>query len=57
MNISSRCEYGYRAVLELAAHTQSDEPVIIETIAERRGIPEKFLVHILLQLKRAGIVG
>ena len=56
MNISSRCEYGYRAVLELATHTQSNEPVIIETIAERRGIPEKFLVHILLQLKRAGIV-
>jgi Rrf2 family transcriptional regulator, cysteine metabolism repressor len=56
MNISSRCEYGYRAVLELALHAQSDEPVIIETIAERRGIPEKFLVHILLQLKRAGIV-
>jgi Rrf2 family protein len=25
-------------------------------IAERRGIPEKYLVHILLQLKRAGIV-
>lgn len=27
-----------------------------ETIAGRRRIPEKFLVHILLQLKRAGIV-
>jgi Rrf2 family cysteine metabolism transcriptional repressor len=26
------------------------------TIAERRHIPEKYLVHILLQLKRAGIV-
>ena len=26
------------------------------TIAERRGIPEKFLVHILLALKKAGIV-
>jgi len=56
MNISSRCEYGYRAVLELAQHRDREEPLIIESIAARRGIPEKFLVHILLQLKRAGIV-
>ena len=31
-------------------------PLTAEAIAGRRHIPEKFLVHILLQLKRAGIV-
>ncbi len=32
------------------------QPTTIEAIARKRGIPEKFLVQILLQLKRAGIV-
>lgn len=55
MNISSRCEYALRAVLELAAHGTA-EPLTSEVIAERRHIPDKFLVHILLQLKRHKIV-
>ena len=56
MNISSRCEYACRAVVELARHENSDAPITAVNIAERRGIPEKYLVHILLQLKRAGLV-
>lgn len=56
MNISSRCEYACRALVELASQGPVSEPLTAETIAERREIPEKFLVQILLQLKRAGIV-
>lgn len=56
MNVSSRCEYACRAMVELAMHAQSKEPLNSMTIAERRRIPEKYLVHILLQLKRAGLV-
>jgi Rrf2 family protein len=56
MNISSRCEYACRAVMELANHGPSAPPLTVDSIAERRHIPEKFLVHVLLQLKRAGIV-
>ncbi len=56
MNISSRCEYGCRAIVELALHVSSETPLTSEAIAEARRIPEKFLVHILLQLKRAGLV-
>ncbi len=56
MNISSRCEYACRAVVELTASEHSTTPVTAVHIAEQRGIPEKYLVHILLQLKRAGIV-
>ncbi|HNR31484.1 MAG TPA: Rrf2 family transcriptional regulator [Candidatus Hydrogenedentes bacterium] len=56
MNISSRCEYACRAVIELAVHQEAQETITSVTIAEKRHIPEKYLVHILLQLKRAGIV-
>jgi Rrf2 family cysteine metabolism transcriptional repressor len=56
MNISSRCEYACRAIVELARHEHTEEPLTAVFIAERRQIPEKYLVHILLQLKRAGFV-
>jgi Rrf2 family protein len=56
MNISSRCEYACRAVVELALREHAGTPVTSQHVAEQRGIPEKYLVHILLQLKRAGIV-
>lgn len=56
MNISSRCEYACRAMLELALVEKSNEPLASVVIAQRRHIPEKYLVHILLQLKRAGLV-
>lgn len=56
MNISARCEYACRAVVELGAHVAAQTTVTSLEIAERRFIPEKYLVHILLQLKRAGLV-
>ena len=56
MNISSRCEYACRAVVELALREFSETPLTATQIAEQRGIPEKYLVRILLQLKRVGIV-
>lgn len=58
MNISSRCEYACRAIVELAHRggQEATEPMTATEIAERRGIPEKYLVHILLQMKRAGLV-
>ena len=57
MNISAKTEYACVAVLELAVNFGSGEPVRIKTIAEKHGIPSRFLVQILLQLKSAGIVG
>ncbi|MBI2435106.1 MAG: Rrf2 family transcriptional regulator [Candidatus Hydrogenedentes bacterium] len=56
MNISARCEYACRAMVELALMQQNHDPVASSVLAERRHIPEKYLVHILLQLKRAGLV-
>jgi Rrf2 family protein len=40
----------------LAAHYGSNEPVRIRAIADEHGIPSRFLVQILLQLKGAGFV-
>ena len=56
MNISSRCDYACRAVVELAKNIRNEQPLTAIIIAERRRIPEKYLPHIQLQLKRAGIV-
>ncbi len=42
--------------MELGTHFAAQQTVTSQDIAERRHIPEKYLVHILLQLKRAGLV-
>ncbi len=56
MKVSAKTEYACLAMLELAAHYGSNEPVRIRSIAEEHGIPSRFLVQILLQLKGAGFV-
>ena len=55
-NVSAKVEYACIAILELAASYGSGQPVQIRRIADRQGIPSRFLVHILLQLKAAGLV-
>jgi Rrf2 family protein len=56
MKVSAKTEYACLAMLELAARYGSDQPVRIRTIADEHGIPSRFLVQILLQLKGAGYV-
>jgi Rrf2 family protein len=56
MKVSAKAEYACLAMLELAAHWGSGEPVRIRAIANEHGIPSRFLVQILLQLKGAGFV-
>ncbi len=56
MKLSAKTEYACLAMLELAARYGSGEPVRIRTIADEHGIPSRFLVQILLQLKGAGFV-
>ena len=41
---------------ELSRTAEDRTPLTSLAIAEKRGIPEKYLVHILLQLKRGGLV-
>ncbi len=56
MKVSAKTEYACLAMLELAAQYGSGEPVRIRSIADEHGIPSRFLVQILLQLKGAGFV-
>jgi Rrf2 family protein len=56
MIVSAKTEYACIALLELAARHANSEPVRIREIADAHGIPSRFLVQILLQLKSAGLV-
>jgi len=56
VKVSAKTEYACIAMLELAASYPTGEPVRIRAIAEEHGIPSRFLVQILLQLKGAGLV-
>jgi Rrf2 family protein len=56
MKISAKAEYACLAVLALARKRPGDPPVRIREISETHGIPERYLVQILLQLKGAGLV-
>ena len=56
MKVSARDEYACSAVLELALHYDSESPIRVQDIAERQGIPMKFLFQIMQTLKRVNIV-
>ena len=53
MQVTARVDYGVRAVVEIALHT---EPTRARDISERQGIPARFLEGILLDLARADIL-
>lgn len=55
MNVSVKCEYALRAVLDLALSAPGT-PVRIADIAQRQQIPQKFLETILADLKKQGFL-
>ena len=55
MRISSRCEYGLRAMVFLAAR-EDRRPVPLPEIAAGEGIPAPFLERILARLRESGLV-
>src|SRR5438105_4077203 len=56
MRVSAKAQYACIAVVELAAHFGDPQLVPIKSIADAHGIPQRFLVQILLQLKTSGLV-
>ncbi len=55
MNISRKCQYGLRAIFELAKR-QGLGPTTVGQIAEVQAIPPRFLELILGQLRQGGFV-
>lgn len=56
--ITQKMKYALKALLVLAdeAATSSPEALTIEVIAKRSDTPKRFLEHILLELRNAGII-
>ncbi len=55
MRVSTKTRYGLRAIIELAENYKGT-PIKVEEIAKRQNISEKYLEHIMLQLKKAGFI-
>lgn len=56
MELSCKSEYALLALLELAAHYHSGEPLQIRQIAARQNIPDRYLEQLLASLRRQGLV-
>ncbi len=55
MNLSQKCQYAVRAVMELAKQ-YGQGPVAISQIAATQAIPQRFLENILNDLKPTGLI-
>ncbi len=55
MNLSQKCQYAIRAILELAKH-HGEGPVAISQIAANQAIPQRFLENILNELRPTGLI-
>lgn len=56
MKLSNKGRYAVRALFDIAFYN-GGQPTQVKDIAERQGIPPRFLEQIFQDLKRAGIVG
>ncbi len=55
MRITSKGEYGVRALYDLAQH-EGEGPIASASIASRQQIPENYLSQLLLIMRKAGLV-
>ncbi|MCM8771592.1 MAG: Rrf2 family transcriptional regulator [Candidatus Omnitrophica bacterium] len=55
MKISTRTRYGLRALIDLGVYYKG-KPIFVKDIAKRQNLSERYLEHIMLTLKKAGIL-
>lgn len=55
MRISSKGDYGLRALFDLAQH-YGEGPIQSDDIATRQGIPVNYLNQLLITMRRAGLI-
>jgi Rrf2 family protein len=56
MRVSTKGDYGLRALIELAHHYGQPRPTQSGDIAARQNIPESYLEQLLATLRRAGFI-
>ena len=58
MKLSTRAEYGIRALIELAMQYQHEpeQPLMLQIIAGRQEISKKYLEQLFIPLRKAGVV-
>ncbi len=56
MRISQKLEYACRAIIQLAQHHDGETLTRLEELAQREAVSSSFLVQILNDLKRGGVV-
>src|SRR5436305_431 len=56
MKVTTKSDYACIYMMELATNHVDSQPLRIKAIADQTGIPDRFLVQILLLLKTAGLV-
>ena len=56
MKISTKGDYGIRALIELTHHFGDPRPLQSSEIASRQKIPESYLEQLLTTLRRAGFI-
>jgi Rrf2 family protein len=56
VELSCKSEYALLALLELAVHYNSGEPLQIRQIAADQNIPDRYLEQLLATLRRGGLV-
>ena len=56
MKVSTKGDYGIRALIELTHHFGEARPTQSGEIAARQGVPEAYLEQLLTTLRRAGFI-
>lgn len=56
MRIPMKVDYGVRALVDLAQHTDAGRPVRTAEIAQRQSIPEPYLDQVLTTLNKFGFI-
>jgi Rrf2 family protein len=56
MRLTVKSDYAIRALAELAARSDGSTPVTAEELADAQGIPRRFLLGILAELRREGLI-
>ncbi len=54
--LSAKALYACQAMLQLASDATQEAPTTIRRLADGQQLPERFLVQVLSELKRAGLV-